>query len=132
VRTELRASWAQGDRVQLQQVLLNLIMNAIDAMTMREQGPRELLIRTSDDSEESVHIEVRDSGIGVSEDSLARMFEPFYSTKAQGTGIGLSISRSIIEAHNGRLWAKRNEPTPGLTLHITLPRALSAPRPDTR
>jgi PAS domain S-box-containing protein len=132
VRTELRASWAQGDRVQLQQVLLNLIMNAIDAMTMREQGPRELLIRTSDDSEESVHIEVRDSGIGVSEDSLARMFEPFYTTKAQGTGIGLSISRSIIEAHNGRLWAKRNETAPGLTLHIALPRALSAPRPDTR
>ena len=123
VRTEFADARVRGDRVQLQQVLLNLIMNAIEAMSTPEQGPRELLIRTFPDSAQSVHIEVRDSGIGVSEDSLSRIFEPFYTTKAQGTGIGLSISRSIIEAHNGRLWAQRRETAPGLSLHIVLPRA---------
>jgi len=123
VRTELAAAWVRGDRVQLQQVLLNLIMNAIEAMNTREQGPRELLIRTSQDSAQTVHIEVRDSGIGVSEDSVSRIFEPFYTTKSQGTGIGLSISRSIIEAHNGQLWAQRRQTATGLSLHITLPRA---------
>ena len=123
VRTESAAAWVRGDRIQLQQVLLNLIMNAIEAMSTREQGPRELLIRTSQDSAQGVHVEVRDSGIGVSEELLSRIFEPFYTTKAQGTGIGLSISRSIVEAHNGRLWAQRREAGPGLSLHITLPRA---------
>lgn len=131
VRTEFAAAWVQGDRVQLQQVVLNLIMNAIEAMNTRKQGPRELLIRISPDSAQSVHIEIRDSGIGVSEDSLSRIFEPFYTTKAQGTGIGLSISRSIIEAHNGRLWAQRRETAPGLSLHIALPRAGSAAEPGT-
>jgi signal transduction histidine kinase len=121
VRTEFASAWVRGDRVQLQQVLLNLIMNAVEAMGTREQGPRELLIRTLQDSAQSVHLEVRDSGIGVSEDSLSRIFEPFYTTKPQGIGIGLSISRSIIEAHNGRLWAQRRETAPGLTLHIVLP-----------
>jgi len=132
VRTEFAAAWVRGDRVQLQQVLLNLIMNAIEAMNTREQGPLELLIRTSQDSAQSVHVEVRDSGIGVSEDSLSRIFEPFYTTKAQGTGIGLSISRSIIEAHNGRLWAERRETAPGLSLHIVLPLAGSAAESDTQ
>jgi PAS domain S-box-containing protein len=122
VRTELGAGLAVvGDRVQLQQVLLNLIMNAIEALNTGEQRPRELFIRTSHDSEQRAHIEVRDSGPGVSEGALERMFDPFYTTKAQGTGIGLSISRSIIEAHTGRLWAESNRPAPGLTLHIVLP-----------
>jgi signal transduction histidine kinase len=130
LHTELAAAWVHGDRVQLQQVLLNLIMNAIDAMTAREHGPRELLIRTFEDSEQSVHLEVRDSGIGVAEDAVSRIFEPFYTTKTQGTGIGLSISRSIIEAHNGRLWAERRASGPGLTLHIARPRAESAAEPE--
>jgi len=129
VRTELGAARARGDRVQLQQVLLNLIMNAMDAMTAREHGPRELFIRTSDDTERSVHVEVRDSGIGVSEGAVTKIFEPFYTTKAQGIGIGLSISRSIIEAHSGRLWAERHENAPGLTLHVSLPRADSTAEP---
>jgi PAS domain S-box-containing protein len=132
VTTQLSAAWVRGDRVQLQQVLLNLIMNAIEAMSTREEGRRELYIRISEDDPESVHIEVRDSGIGVTEQSLGKIFEPFYTTKPQGTGIGLSISRSIIEAHNGRLWARRNEPAPGLSLHIALPRAFRAAEPDVR
>jgi PAS domain S-box-containing protein len=122
VRSEFGAGLAVvGDRVQLQQVLLNLIMNAIEAMNTGEQRSRELFIRTSHDSEQRAHIEVRDSGPGVSEGSLQRIFDPFYTTKAQGTGIGLSISRTIIEAHNGRLWAESNATPPGLTLHIVLP-----------
>jgi PAS domain S-box-containing protein len=132
VRTEFTEAWVRGDRVQLQQVLLNLIMNAIDAMSTREQGLRELLIQTFQDPPHRVHIEVRDSGIGVSEESLSQMFEPFYTTKVQGTGIGLSISRSIIEAHNGRLWAQRRETAPGLSLHIVLPRAGSTAESDTQ
>jgi PAS domain S-box-containing protein len=131
VRTEFGAAAVRGDRVQLLQVLLNLIMNAIEAMNVREQVPRELLIRTSQDSEHGVHIEIRDSGIGVPEGSLSRIFEPFYTTKPQGTGIGLSISRSIIEAHEGKLWAQRRESAPGLSLHIALPLAGSVARPDT-
>jgi signal transduction histidine kinase len=130
VTTHLSAAWVRGDRVQLQQVLLNLIMNAIEAMSTREQGRRELYISISEADPESVRVEVRDSGIGVTEDSLGKIFEPFYTTKPQGTGIGLSISRSIIEAHNGRLWARRNEPAPGLSLHIALPRAFPATEPD--
>jgi len=128
VHTEFAApASVRGDRVQLQQVLLNLIMNAIEAMSTRERGQRELLIRTSHDCAQSLHIEVRDSGIGVSEDSVNRIFEPFYTTKPEGTGIGLSISRSIIEAHDGRLWAQRRQTAPGLSLHIVLPRADSTP-----
>jgi PAS domain S-box-containing protein len=123
VRTESGTAVFRGDRVQLQQVILNLIMNAIEAMNAHERAPRELHIRTFPDFEDSVHIEIRDSGVGVPEDSLSKIFEPFYTTKPQGTGIGLSISRSIVEAHGGRLWAERREGATGLSVHIELPRA---------
>ena len=107
-----------GDRVQLQQVILNLIINAIDAMT-QSGGNRELLISTQTDAG-GVLVAVRDSGPGLTEDGLKRAFEAFYTTKPSGLGMGLSICRSIIEAHGGRLWAAPNEPR-GAVLCFTLP-----------
>ena len=98
-----------GDRVQLQQVLLNLIVNAIEAMSGVNDRPRELTI-VSAQGTDGVVVEVRDSGIGLDPDRAERVFEAFYTTKAEGIGIGLSISRSIVEAHGGRLSAAPNEP----------------------
>ena len=99
-----------GDRIQLQQVLVNLIMNAIEAMSGIRGRPRELTIISAQDGPKAVRIEARDSGTGLDSIGADRVFEAFYSTKAEGIGIGLSISRSIIEAHGGRLWARPNEP----------------------
>jgi PAS domain S-box-containing protein len=99
-----------GDRVQLQQVILNLIMNAIEAMSEVSDRSRELLISTSVVESGSVLVTVSDSGPGLSPASLARIFEAFYTTKAAGLGMGLSICRSIVQAHGGRLWATPNEP----------------------
>jgi signal transduction histidine kinase len=93
-----------GDRVQVQQVMLNLIMNAIDAMTAISGRPRTLLIKSAKDAE-GVLVQVEDSGQGIDPEQLPRIFDSFYTTKPQGIGMGLSISRSIIEAHDGRLWA---------------------------
>lgn len=97
-----------GDPVQLQQVLLNLIINAIDAMNAVHDRPRELTIVSKADGSDRVLVEVRDSGIGLDPQRTEHLFEAFYTTKAEGIGIGLSISRSIIEAHGGRLWASPN------------------------
>jgi signal transduction histidine kinase len=97
----------QGDRVQLQQVLLNLIINAIEAMRDVGEEGRELLI-SSRNEPDGVLVEVRDSGPGFAPAALERVFEAFYTTKPGGLGLGLSICRSIIEAHNGRLWASPN------------------------
>ena len=94
-----------GDRVQLQQVLLNLIMNAIEAMSGVRDRARELTIVSRQDDANGVQVEVRDSGTGLDPERAERVFESFYTTKAEGIGIGLSISRSIVEAHGGRLWA---------------------------
>jgi C4-dicarboxylate-specific signal transduction histidine kinase len=99
----------QGDRVQLQQVLLNLIINAIDAMRDVGEAERELFVSTRNDPD-GVSVEVRDSGPGFAPAALERVFEAFYTTKPDGLGLGLSICRSIIEAHNGRLWANPNVP----------------------
>jgi C4-dicarboxylate-specific signal transduction histidine kinase len=99
----------QGDRVQLQQVLLNLIINAIEAMRDVGEQERELLISTRNEPD-GVSVEVRDSGPGFAPADIDRVFEAFYSTKPSGLGLGLSICRSIIEAHNGRLWASPNVP----------------------
>lgn len=123
VKTELADGLAEAlaDRVQVQQVLLNLIMNAVDAMSMVEDRARELVISTQDDEEGQVQVTVRDSGMGLDEESMEKIFTPFYSTKAAGMGMGLSISRSIIQNHEGRLWAERSE-GPGSTFHFTLPK----------
>jgi PAS domain S-box-containing protein len=110
----------RGDRVQLQQVIMNLVMNAVEAMSSMGEGTRELQIATDKDREEHVAITVSDSGPMVEPESLNRFFEAFYSTKPTGMGIGLSICRSIIEAHEGRIWASANVPR-GATLHVTLP-----------
>jgi PAS domain S-box-containing protein len=109
-----------GDRVELQQVVVNLILNAIEAMSRTTEIPRELLIRTAKAGSEDVLVAVVDSGPGLPPASLERLFEPFYTTKADGLGIGLSICRSIIEAHGGRLWASANEPR-GTVFQFTVP-----------
>ena len=109
----------QGDRVQLQQVLLNLIINAIEAMRDVGEEERELLI-SSRNEPDGVSVEVRDSGPGFAPAALERVFEAFYTTKPGGLGMGLSICRSIIEAHNGRLWASANLPR-GASFQFALP-----------
>jgi C4-dicarboxylate-specific signal transduction histidine kinase len=111
--------FVQGDRVQLQQVVLNLVLNAIEAMGSVETGARELLIN-SEQGHTGVLVSVRDSGPGMDPRHLERIFEAFYSTKASGVGMGLSICRSIIDAHGGRLWAEANEPR-GAVFRFTLP-----------
>jgi len=108
-----------ADRIQLQQVMLNLMMNAIEAMT-QATTPRELLISSGADASKGVVVVVRDSGPGLDSKSLERLFEPFYTTKPQGMGMGLAICRSIIEAHAGRLWATANRDR-GASFHFTLP-----------
>ena len=92
-----------GDRVQLQQVILNLIINAIEAMSGVDEGPRELLIKTAKSGPDSVSVSVQDSGPGLDPANLDRAFEAFYTTKPDGMGMGLSICRSIVEAHGGEL-----------------------------
>jgi C4-dicarboxylate-specific signal transduction histidine kinase len=111
----------QGDRVQLQQVVLNLVLNAVEAMASIETGVRELSISTEQD-EAGVRVAVRDSGPGVDPDHHELVFKPFFTTKPSGTGMGLSISRSIINAHGGRLWAEANKPR-GAVFQFTLPGA---------
>ena len=111
----------QGDRVQLQQVVLNLIMNAIEAMTGVDEGSRELLISTGKAKSGDVLVSVRDSGPGLAPASLERLFEAFYTTKPTGMGMGLAICRSIIEAQGGRLWATANVPR-GAIFQFTLPK----------
>jgi C4-dicarboxylate-specific signal transduction histidine kinase len=122
LRTELAPTLPSvaGDRVQLQQVLLNLIVNAIEAMSGVHDRAHELTIVTAAKEPGAVVVEVRDSGPGLDEEAAQRLFEPFYTTKAQGTGIGLSISRSIVEAHGGRLWATPNQPH-GAVFRFSLP-----------
>ena len=112
----------QGDRVQLQQVVLNLILNAVEAMGSVEAGPRELLISTERNQAKRVLVAVRDSGPGIDPENLERAFEAFYTTKTSGMGMGLSICRSIIDAHGGRLWADVNQPQ-GAVFQFTLPDA---------
>jgi PAS domain S-box-containing protein len=110
----------RGDRVQLQQVVMNLVMNAVEAMSNVEEGSRELRIGTGKEGEDAILLTVRDSGPMLKLESLDRFFEAFYSTKSSGMGIGLSICRSIVEAHGGRIWATGNADH-GVTLHIVLP-----------
>jgi C4-dicarboxylate-specific signal transduction histidine kinase len=108
------------DRVLLQQVLLNLIMNAMDAMRTISDRTRVLSIRTEEHASGTITVFVQDSGTGIDPDNLSRIFETFFTTKREGIGMGLTISRSIIEAHGGRLWAVAND-GPGSTFCFTLP-----------
>jgi C4-dicarboxylate-specific signal transduction histidine kinase len=122
VRTELADGlpFIEGDRVQLQQVMLNLIINAVEAMSEMSEGSRELLISTGKSDTDDVDVAVRDSGPGLAPTTLERLFDAFYTTKPSGLGLGLSICRSIIEEHGGRLWASSNMPL-GAIFHFTVP-----------
>jgi C4-dicarboxylate-specific signal transduction histidine kinase len=109
-----------GDRVQLQQVLVNLMLNGADAMSAIADRPRLLTLRSRTNGSGGIVMDVADTGIGLAAASRDRMFDAFFSTKPHGLGMGLSISRSIIEAHGGQLWATAND-GPGATLHFTIP-----------
>jgi signal transduction histidine kinase len=119
IRTELDRELprTRADRVQLQQVLMNLMLNGIEAM---QHTGGELHVSSKKGDDGQLLISVTDSGIGISIEEMERIFEAFFTTKPQGTGMGLSISRRIIESHGGRLWASSN-PGPGATFHFTLP-----------
>ena len=129
VRTECHQALphVSGDRVQLQQVILNLIVNAADAMREIQGRPRDLLVSTACEEANRVRLSVRDSGVGVDLQNPGKLFEAFYTTKSHGMGIGLSISRSIIESHGGRLWASAND-GPGATFSFSIP-CTSGPAP---
>jgi C4-dicarboxylate-specific signal transduction histidine kinase len=122
LRTELAGDLTpvRGDRVQLQQVILNLFLNAADAMSDVEDRPRQLVIKTQPEQGDRVRLTVQDSGVGVDPQSAERLFETFYTTKSSGMGIGLSVSRAIIENHQGRLWAAPND-GPGAAFSFSIP-----------
>jgi len=122
VRTELAGGLppVRGDRVQLQQVILNLFLNASDAMSGVDDRPRQLVIRTERAEQDRVRLSVRDTGVGFEPQAADRLFDAFYTTKSSGMGIGLSVSRCIIESHKGRLWATPND-GPGATFSFSIP-----------
>jgi len=122
VQTQLAEglSAVHGDRVQLQQVMLNLILNAIEAMSSVDADARELMVSTESTPSEDLLVGVGDSGPGIPPEDRERIFGSFYTTKAGGVGIGLSICRSIIDAHGGRLWADAHQPR-GAAFKFTLP-----------
>jgi len=112
----------RGDRIQLQQVLVNLILNAVEAMNSVEDSARELSIATEQSQSGGISVAVHDSGAGIDPQNLDRVFEPFYTTKTSGVGMGLSICQTIINHHGGRLWVSANEPR-GAVFQFTLPAA---------
>lgn len=116
----------RGSRVELQQVVLNLVTNALEAMTACENGARLLYIRTAFDEPATIRASFRDCGTGLTEEQLRHMFEPLRTTKVGGMGMGLTICLAIIEGHGGRLWAENN-PECGSTFHFTLPAFSSGP-----
>jgi len=122
VRTEFAENLApvMGDRIQLQQVVLNLVRNASEAMSSVDDRPRELLVKTEPHERDAVRLSVRDAGVGFEPEAADKLFGAFYTTKPEGMGMGLSVSRSIIERHRGRLWAARNE-GPGATFAFAIP-----------
>jgi C4-dicarboxylate-specific signal transduction histidine kinase len=109
-----------GDKVQLQQVMINLIINGLQAMAGVEDRPRELVIRSLQDEAGQVLVSVQDSGVGIGRENASRLFDAFFTTKPDGMGMGLSICRTIIEAHGGRVWAAANS-GPGATFQFSLP-----------
>jgi len=122
LKTELSDNFPHvtGDRVQLQQVILNLLLNATEAMRGVENRPRQMIIGTHRDEGDCVRLIVKDSGVGLEPQVMDKLFEAFYTTKKGGMGIGLSVSRSIIESHRGRLWAAPND-GPGATFAFSIP-----------
>jgi C4-dicarboxylate-specific signal transduction histidine kinase len=128
-RTTIRMELAEdlplvmGDRVQLQQVIMNLVRNASEAMSGVDDRPREIVIRTARDEDDQVALSVQDAGSGFEPHSAEKLFDAFYTTKQHGMGIGLSVSRSIIESHRGRLWAVPNV-GPGVTFSFSIPHRL--------
>ena len=112
--------WVSADRIHLQQVFMNLLTNALDAMKIETGRPRELRIQTRVNARHAVEVTIQDSGVGLDPQNLEKLFEPFHTTKPQGLGMGLPISRSIIEAHGGRLWAEPGD-SRGATFRFTLP-----------
>ncbi|MFL5310722.1 MAG: ATP-binding protein, partial [Myxococcales bacterium] len=130
IRTQLATGkpLVHGDRIQLQQLVLNLVLNAVDAMSEPGGAPRELSISSRREEANEILVEVRDSGHGLSRETMERIFDPFFTTKPDGMGMGLSISRSIAVAHGGRLWAMANEPR-GAVFQFALPAAESDTHP---
>ena len=128
-QVDLRSDFAsdlpniRGDRIQLQQVVLNLVLNARDAMLAVDERPRTLIVTTKVDDTGQVLLSVRDAGSGIATDRLDRLFDTFFTTKSEGMGVGLSISRSIIQSHGGRLWAANNDDGPGATFSFSIPLA---------
>jgi C4-dicarboxylate-specific signal transduction histidine kinase len=108
-----------GDRVQLQQVLLNLVLNALEALATVTERPRQVWIRARQETAGTMLVAVEDSGVGLAPEQLDQIFTAFYTTKAQGLGMGLAISRTIVEQHGGRLWAVPHD-GPGVTVQFTL------------
>jgi signal transduction histidine kinase len=109
-----------GDRIQIQQVILNLLLNALEAMSGIDDRPRRLLVKTEHDADDSVRVSVADTGVGFGPHEPMRVFDAFYTTKPGGMGIGLSVSKSIIDNHDGRLWATGNE-SGGATFLFSIP-----------
>ena len=120
IPTLRRGRFRSGGCVQLQQVVLNLILNAVDAMGLVPEGPRELVISTAKTRANGFLVTVRDTGPGIDPEHVDRVFEAFYTTKSGGIGMGLSICRSIIDAHGGRLWVETNA-SRGAVFRFTLP-----------
>jgi two-component system sensor kinase FixL len=110
-----------ADRVQLQQVALNLVLNSIDAMSLPGCEPRDLLIKTEQTKPSEMQATFRDTGVGINPDKRDLIFEPFVTTKKGGLGLGLSISRTIVETHGGRLWSTPNANGPGCSFCFTVP-----------
>jgi signal transduction histidine kinase len=110
----------QGDRVQLQQVILNLILNALEAMGRVSDGPRVLTVSSAGNDAKDTLVTIKDTGTGLAPENLDRIFDAFYTTKPDGMGMGLAISRSIVEAHGGRIWAAANLPR-GAVFQFSLP-----------
>lgn len=132
-RVEVRCDLAEqlpavaGDRIQFQQVILNLLRNAADAMAGLHGRGREIAVVTRRDAEGHVHLSVRDAGTGFRGEDADHLFAPFYTTKAHGMGIGLSLSRSIVERHGGRLWGMPNDDGPGATFALWMPAGSHGP-----
>jgi signal transduction histidine kinase len=128
IRTDLRRDIPRvmADRVQLQQVLMNLILNSIEAMR-GTSGELAITSRLGDDGQ--LLVSIKDDGVGLPTENAEQIFDPFFTTKPQGTGLGLAITRSIVEAHGGRIWATANS-NRGATFHFTLPGRRTTPSPS--